>query len=124
MLILLFFSAVMPFVSVTKRTRKESRKAAVKLDRSDHDHEEWLSVVSAALPQLCLAVFTFTSFHVQIINRISSGYPLWYVTLATLVVKTTNHKRSESRLVEYIVRGMIMYAIIQGVLYASFLPPA
>lgn len=107
-----------------------------------------------ALPQLILAVMAATSFHVQIINRISSGYPIWYILLAISIqssarmqgalTSTTpddrNDRRSNLPAVEsansrsmrlltgrhigWIVRGMIMYAIIQGGLYASFLPPA
>nr|OQO23223.1 hypothetical protein B0A51_10408 [Rachicladosporium sp. CCFEE 5018] len=38
-----------------------------------------------ALPQLLLAVLALSSSHVQIVNRISSGYPLWYVMLAMAV---------------------------------------
>ena len=31
-----------------------------------------------ALPQVTLAVLALTSYHVQIINRLSSGYVVWY----------------------------------------------
>jgi phosphatidylinositol glycan class V len=55
-----------------------------------------------ALPQLALASAALMSFHVQVITRLSSGYPLWYLVLAQ----------------------DIMYAIIQTPLYAYFLPPA
>jgi GPI mannosyltransferase 2 len=94
-----------------------------------------------ALPQLILAVMAATSFHVQIINRISSGYPVWYIILAmainssaTAEQPTTKAERPSkkanyssilpSRSLQWIVRSMAMYAIIQGGLYASFLPPA
>ena len=106
-----------------------------------------------ALPQLALAVLAATNFHVQIINRISSGYPLWYIFLAVGIYcrsaderssteKRSTHRESKHAASSYtgrstwmkhlvqgphsqiIVRGMIMYAIIQGGLYASFLPPA
>ncbi|PGH07268.1 hypothetical protein AJ80_08028 [Polytolypa hystricis UAMH7299] len=40
-------------------------------------------IARLAVPQLVLAVLAFTNYHVQIINRISSGYPLWYWYLAS-----------------------------------------
>jgi len=78
------------------------------------------------LPQLVLAIAATTSFHVQIINRISSGYPIWYMTVAQWLttretVQSTDKKATTSQLV---VRGMIVYSIVQGVLFAGFLPPA
>ncbi|TKX23641.1 mannosyltransferase-like protein 2 [Elsinoe australis] len=39
-----------------------------------------------AAPQLLLSVLCLTSFHVQIVNRISSGYPVWYIALAMFIV--------------------------------------
>ena len=75
-----------------------------------------------AFIQGLLALLALTSFHVQIITRISSGYPLWYFILARSIV-------GQEKLVgglkpEWVVQWMVMYAIIQGVLFASFLPPA
>lgn len=83
-----------------------------------------------ALPQLILAIMALTSFHVQIINRISSGCALWYFILAIAV-----HDRSPGgfagvwgllgeRAAKLVVRLMAAYAIVQGGLYAAFLPPA
>lgn len=72
-----------------------------------------------ALAQTVLAVLALTSYHVQIITRISSGYPVWYWWLAASLV---NGK--DSRLGNGIVVFMVMYASIQGALFASFLPPA
>ena len=92
-----------------------------------------------ALPQVALAVLAFTNFHVQIINRLSSGYPLWYVVLAIAITTTEGNEGerrsktseipgttylSNKRTQKWIVRSMIMYAMIQGGLFASFLPPA
>jgi phosphatidylinositol glycan class V len=74
-------------------------------------------VQSAAATQVLLAVLAATTYHVQIITRISSGYPLWHWWLAGRLVrgeKTGSH----------IVMFMVMYASIQGALFASFLPPA
>lgn len=109
-----------------------------------------------ALPQLALVSMAATSFHVQIVNRISSGYPLWYIVLAIALhassARTTTsstgaasishgHTKNDrnsvprssgskivnalgERSLQWVVRGMVMYAVIQGGLYASFLPPA
>lgn len=83
-----------------------------------------------ALPQLVLTVLAMTSFHVQIINRISSGYAVWYSILAIAIQAEPGERPrvlggalSEGRL-KWIVRAMVMYAIVQGGLYACFLPPA
>lgn len=69
------------------------------------------------LPQFVLALLALTNFHVQIVNRISSGYPVWYIVLAIAM-------NADCRRVEWVVRGAIMYAIVQGGLYAAFMPPA
>ncbi|KAJ8129335.1 hypothetical protein O1611_g4297 [Lasiodiplodia mahajangana] len=74
---------------------------------------------SMALTQLILTGLAITTYHVQIITRISSGYPLWYWWLARLLSdsKTAGTGRN-------IVLFMIMYASVQGALFSSFLPPA
>ncbi|KAI1772215.1 glycosyltransferase family 76 protein [Hypoxylon cercidicola] len=72
-----------------------------------------------ASSQLILAVLAITNYHIQIITRISSGYPLWYWWLTGLITDSKN-----STVGCNIVRFMVMYATIQGVLFASFLPPA
>lgn len=78
-----------------------------------------------ALPQLVLALAAATSFHVQIINRISSGYPMWYLTVAAWLLHDQNkHIGHEMHLGQWAVRGMIMYSMVQGTLFANFLPPA
>ncbi|OAP59664.1 hypothetical protein AYL99_06962 [Fonsecaea erecta] len=75
------------------------------------------ALLSLALPQLVLAVLALTSYHVQIITRLSSGYPLWYIWLATEL--QTEPKRSS-----VVIRWMVIYGLVQAGLYASFLPPA
>jgi GPI mannosyltransferase 2 len=94
-----------------------------------------------ALPQVVLVGLAATSFHCQIINRISSGYPLWYFIVATeiclmrwgverneksqgLLRLFGNHDRLPFATPEWVVRGMVMYAVVQGGLYAAFMPPA
>lgn len=79
-----------------------------------------------ATPQIVLAALTLTSYHVQIITRLSSGYPVWYWWLASLILedrKTSLMGRKWSTAF-VISRWMVIYAIVQGGLFASFLPPA
>lgn len=78
-----------------------------------------LLIRSMALSQLVLAILAITNYHIQIITRISSGYPLWYWWLAGLV-----SDKKTSTFGGNVVRFMVMYAAIQGALFASFLPPA
>lgn len=75
------------------------------------------------LPQLVLAVAAITSFHVQIVNRLSSGYPIWYMVIAGWISTSKNAGKAD-KVPEWVVRWIIMYCMIQSVLYASFLPPA
>ena len=84
-----------------------------------------------AVPQIVLAVMAVTSFHVQIINRISSGCVVWYVVLAILLSDGGRRMPHQSGLLgvlggrtELLVRVMAAYAVVQGGLYAAFLPPA
>lgn len=72
-----------------------------------------------ALPQLVLALLALTSYHVQIITRLSSGYPLWYIWLAGRICDTAYHRISKA-----VFRWMVIYTMVQAGLYASFLPPA
>jgi len=74
-------------------------------------------VRSAAAAQIALAVLALTTYHVQIITRISSGYPVWYWWLGGKLVRG---EAWGNRIVVF----MVMYASIQGALFASFLPPA
>ncbi|RAH80719.1 GPI mannosyltransferase 2 [Aspergillus japonicus CBS 114.51] len=84
---------------------------------------------SLAVPQVVIAVLTFFNHHVQIITRMASGYPVWYVWVAYLLLQ---RGLSGKVLGGWIRRGrgglvvnyMVVYALVQGVLYAAFLPPA
>ena len=69
-----------------------------------------------ALPQLVLALLAITNYHVQVITRLASGYPLLYIWLAEQV--------GESVQTDWTVRYFIIYGLIQAGLFASFLPPA
>lgn len=71
-----------------------------------------------AISQLLLILVTWTNAHVQIITRISSSFPVWVWYIATLIQKGDDFWGGNT------VRYMVMYAVIQGGLFASFLPPA
>lgn len=78
-----------------------------------------LVVRSMAAAQVLLVGLAVTNYHVQIITRLSSGYPAWYWWVAACL-RSTKTRQLGSGLVVFAV----MYALIQGVLFASFLPPA
>jgi phosphatidylinositol glycan class V len=88
-------------------------------DRLIKTADKSLLIQSMALSQLVLAVLAISTYHIQIITRISSGYPLWYFWLAQKLESPATSKTAGS-----IVIFMVMYAAIQGALFASFLPPA
>lgn len=71
-----------------------------------------------AIVQLMLVLLTLTTAHVQIISRISSAYPIW------LWYAAAHSRQGNTLLVGIIVKFMVIYAVIQGGLFASFLPPA
>lgn len=103
----------------------EKGRMTTTLTKSDLDIE-YTVLHSLALPQLVLATLALTSYHVQIITRLSSGYPVWYWWLASLIIDDhsvlfLNRKWKPAFL---ITRWMVMYGIVQGGLFASFLPPA
>lgn len=77
-----------------------------------------------AVPQGLLAALALTSYHVQIVNRISSGYPVWYWYLVCIGLEGLQDPRKNYRGLDFAAQAMIAYALIQGVLYGSFLPPA
>lgn len=84
-------------------------------------------LIRLAVPQGLLAIMAFTSYHVQIVNRISSGYPLWYWFLVCLVVSRVTKppaKAKPTRLFAIAVQAMVIYGLFQAVLFGSFLPPA
>jgi phosphatidylinositol glycan class V len=76
-----------------------------------------VTALSLALPQFLLAILALLSYHVQIITRLASGYPLWYIWLAYQTVE--GGARTST-----IIRWMVIYGLVQAGLYASFLPPA
>lgn len=78
-----------------------------------------LVVRSMVFAQVLLVGLAITNYHVQIITRLSSGYPAWYWWVAACL-RSPKTRDVGSGLVVF----MVMYALIQAVLFASFLPPA
>jgi phosphatidylinositol glycan class V len=116
-------------IAVSKKKTKNNVDGEAKIQL----HRDAL-LVRLALPQLALASMALTSFHVQIITRLSCGYSLWYLVLANEVVSASSVKSSldersfwkfdRQRQAKWTVRWMVIYGLVQGVLFASFLPPA
>lgn len=79
-----------------------------------------------AIPQLILSGLALTNYHVQIITRLSSGYPVWYLWLTSIILedRKLNLVGRKWRLGRGLIRWIVLYALIQGGLFASFLPPA
>ncbi|KAL4921726.1 GPI mannosyltransferase 2 [Aspergillus aurantiobrunneus] len=124
MLLILFLSCfwavgtgvgVSPFSSSPKPTSTPLLNSAVPL------------LTKLAIAQFILTIMALTSYHVQIVNRISSGYPLWYWYLACQALEIPEHTlplaKHDTRFLA-IVQVMVVYALVQAVLFGSFLPPA
>ncbi|TWU75038.1 ER membrane glycoprotein subunit of the GPI transamidase complex-like protein [Metarhizium rileyi] len=76
-------------------------------------------VRALAASQAVTALLAMTTYHVQIITRISSGYPVWYWWVGNCLMDKKRQGYATG-----IVMFMVMYGGIQGGLFASFLPPA
>jgi GPI mannosyltransferase 2 len=82
-------------------------------------------LVRLAIAQGLLAILAVTHYHVQIINRISSGYPLWYWYIVSLAFEPRKGVSSgRCALFHAVTQIMAAYALVQAVLFGSFLPPA
>ncbi|KKA27043.1 hypothetical protein TD95_003952 [Thielaviopsis punctulata] len=99
-------------------TTKTSRSVCCPAEKSPYS----TFVKSLALGQVILAFLALTSYHVQIITRLASGYPLWYIWTAEQLSSSKDVARMLTG--RKIVSYMVAYALIQGLLYVSFLPPA
>lgn len=109
---------------------KSKRPSAPTALTTSHDINTSL-IRAFALPQLILAILAFTSYHVQIINRLSSGYVVWYWWLAQTILYAHEEEEKQDgsegrrrKVVRWAVRWCVGYALVQGVLFAGFLPPA
>ncbi|KAK6526391.1 ER membrane glycoprotein subunit of the GPI transamidase complex-like protein [Orbilia ellipsospora] len=83
-----------------------------------------------AVPQLVLAILAITNYHVQIITRLSSGLPIWYLVMAAALAERSSEQSKDvvsekspnwSRMM---LRFFLGYQVVQAVLYGGFLPPA
>lgn len=111
-------------------------------------------LLSMSIAQALLALLTITSYHVQIVTRLASGYPVWYIWLAAALSpakaegpggaggkggghgdkagaggevgdeRVLRPGLSGGRYGRGIVKYMVLYATVQGVLFCCFLPPA
>ena len=136
MLSIMFASGVWAWVDVGKRPHVQEQHNRSKTSGSVKRINEGVELNPTmqaeilrglAIPQMVLALLAFTTYHVQIITRLSSGYPIWYWWLAHMILQDDRDfvvmgKRMKPSTL--IVRWIVMYAVIQGGLFASFLPPA
>ncbi|KAJ5089597.1 hypothetical protein N7532_008281 [Penicillium argentinense] len=67
-----------------------------------------------AVPQGLLAVMALTSYHVQIINRISSGYPLWYWWLVSTAMDSLHDPRKSYRILSVTGQAMLAAPLVPG----------
>lgn len=122
MLVIMGVSSWWPFKQLAgfDMRNKEPGKRQEDVSRAEHRRT---CLYRLAIPQAVLAALALTNSHVQIINRISSGYPLWYwyISFCTLEYGNTTHAALKPR---FLVQAMVLYGFIQGGLFASFLPPA
>ena len=137
MLCILVTSAILTWIQSTKvsHTRTNSADSARSTRLRESEFTDSVVVPNTVyqgaarrllVPQLALAILALTTYHVQIITRLSSGYPIWYWWLASLIledgqVQVLGKYWSPPKIM---VQWMICYALIQGGLFASFLPPA
>jgi GPI mannosyltransferase 2 len=79
-----------------------------------------------AVPQVLLASMALLSYHVQIVTRLSSAYPLWYIWLFSKIKRLGRKGATDMYHIDpkTLVRWMVIYAMVQAALFASFLPPA
>ncbi|OAA62929.1 DUF409 domain protein [Cordyceps fumosorosea ARSEF 2679] len=81
------------------------------------DHRTLLRALAAS--QAIVALLALTSYHVQVISRLASGYAVWYWWIAACLVDAERRATGRAAVV-----FMVMYAGIQAVLFSTFLPPA
>lgn len=128
MLFILISSGLWSWASKTNAGKPRIDNAKMSNDPAD---DPWMSPVGMALtsrlavPQLVLSVLALTTYHVQVITRISSGYPVWYWWLASSIVCQKPLRLGRRSIpTKSVVKWMVLYALIQGGLFAAFLPPA
>lgn len=100
-------------------TRKSTEPGTGKATRPGEEPGLVSLVQAMAISQLLLAGLSVTNYHVQIITRLSSGYPVWYLWLAACF-----KDKSKVAMARNLVVFITMYSCIQGLLFSCFLPPA
>jgi phosphatidylinositol glycan class V len=85
--------------------------------------QSMLLIFRLNLPQVLIAILAITNYHVQIITRLASAYPVWYWWLALEIVDGS-YKNSKWKPIRTYSRYFTVYAILQAGLFACFLPPA
>ena len=129
MLIILFRSSAWAWAGQIITTGTKEQRPFESRDQSSPSDGSATSLLRRlALPQAALAILALSNYHVQIITRLASGYPLWYWWLAWGVIQQygqdhINHESVKGS-PKLIARWMVMYALVQAGLFASFLPPA
>lgn len=76
-----------------------------------------------AFSQILLACMAIVSYHVQVITRLSSGYIVWYWWVAYRMSSGVRVEEGTDWS-KWVVRYMVVYGVVQGVLFSGFLPPA
>jgi phosphatidylinositol glycan class V len=124
---------VSSFWAMQARNSSDMASGVLRLTMEPRERPEGHLLKSLAAPQLVLAILALTSYHVQIITRISSGYCVWYFWLAHTVMVSTDEslkpKADKSNSWKLDVSNkttiyIVVYAVVQGGLFSSFLPPA
>lgn len=120
----ILLSSALPAWIHTEKLRKNKAQLTEGADTLGLIHEGVIRRL--AVPQMFLAILALTTYHVQVISRLASAYPLWYMWLASIILEDRRVLMLGKHWspAEITVRWMICYALIQGGLFASFLPPA
>ena len=104
-------------VSGMEIMREPSRSLRTMIPGKDEPYRTLVRTLAAS--QVLLGVMAITHYHVQIITRLSSGYAVlhWFAASCLLDKKRQTWGTA-------ITVFVVMYGAVQGVLFASFLPPA
>ncbi|KAM0562896.1 hypothetical protein ACHAPJ_001736 [Fusarium lateritium] len=113
------FLLAAPMLTLLIKSGTELVREPTRVLRTIADEECKLFVRTLAAVQTLLAVLAITNYHVQIISRLSSGYPVWYWWVASCLMDKQRHSLGYG-----VIVFITMYAAVQGGLFASFLPPA
>ncbi|KAF1734099.1 GPI mannosyltransferase 2 [Beauveria bassiana] len=93
------------------------RPAAGGFALSSLDHRVLVQALAAS--QAIVALLALTSYHVQVISRLASGYAVWYWWIAACLMDKSRRGVGRAAVI-----FMVMYGGIQAVLFSTFLPPA